>query len=79
MLWDRYRNMTQELNWITSVSNQPMNPIDQVTDAAHLIKKAVSDQYCGFVANPQYRGARSRTRRQGFTTTRRRIRQSSQP
>jgi peptide/nickel transport system substrate-binding protein len=55
--WDRYSNMTQELNWIKSISNEPMNPIYQVTDAAYLVKKAVSDQYYEFVANPRFSGS----------------------
>ena len=56
-LWDRYSNMTQELNWIKSISNSPMNAIYQVTDAAYIIKKAVSDQYYEVVANPHYSGS----------------------
>jgi peptide/nickel transport system substrate-binding protein len=55
--WDRYSNMTQELNWIKSIANEPTNPIYQVTDAAYLIKKAVSDQYYEFVANPKFSGS----------------------
>jgi len=55
-LWDRYANMTQELKWINSIANQPMNPIYQVVDGAYKIEKAVPNQYYEFVANPKYSG-----------------------
>lgn len=56
--WDRYSNMTSELKWILSIANQPTNPIYQITDGAYLFKKAVTDQYYEFVANPHYSGTK---------------------
>ncbi len=55
--WDRYSNPTQELNWIKSISNSPTNPVYQVTDGAYLFKKAVTNQYYEFVANPNFSGS----------------------
>jgi len=55
--WDRYSNMTQELKWINSIGNQPYNPIYQVTDGAYLFKKAVTNEYYEFVANPHFSGS----------------------
>ncbi len=55
-LWDKYSNMTKELNWINSIANSPSNPIYQVTDAAYILYKAVNDQYWEFKANPNYSG-----------------------
>jgi len=55
-LWDRYSNMTQELNWIKSISTKALNPIYQVVDGPYVIKKAVTNSYWEFKANPHYDG-----------------------
>lgn len=59
--WDRYANMTQELTWIKSISNDPSNSVYQVVDGPYVIRKAVPNQYYTFVANPRYSGPRKPT------------------
>lgn len=55
--WDRYSNMTQELNWIKKVGVTPSNPVYQVVDGPYQIQKAVANSYWTFKANPHYDGA----------------------
>jgi peptide/nickel transport system substrate-binding protein len=55
-VWDRYSNMTQELQWIKSIGNAPFNPVYKVQDGPYILKKAVTDQYWEFVANPHFSG-----------------------
>ena len=47
---------SQELNWLKSISNSPMNPVYQVVDGPYRIAKVVPNNYWKYVANPHYNG-----------------------
>lgn len=55
--WDKYGSMKQELAWIQSIGNAPLNAAYQVVDGPYRIAKVAPNQYWKFVANPHYSGA----------------------
>src|SRR5579875_474549 len=55
--WDRYRNMTRELEWIKQISNEPLKPIYKIVDGPYDIARYVPDQYWLYEANPHFDGS----------------------
>jgi len=55
-VWNKYANMTKELNWINSVAANAANPVYKVIDGPYNISKAVEGQYYVYTWNPNYSG-----------------------
>ncbi len=59
-VWNRYPdNMTQELQFIASVANQPTNAVYKVVDGPYQFGAMVPNDYWSFVPNPRYGGQKS--------------------
>ena len=59
-VWDRYPgNMNQELNFIKSVANSPMNGVYKVVDGAYHIQSATPNNQWVFVPNKSFAGHKS--------------------
>jgi len=59
--WDQYGNLNQELTWINSIANKPLNPVYKVIDGPYRLTKSVPDQYWEFSINPRYTGPKKPT------------------
>ncbi len=60
-VWDVHpNNMTRELQFISSVSNQPTNKVYDVVDGPYKFSAMAPNQYWSFVPNPSYGGQKSR-------------------
>ncbi|WP_028962181.1 peptide ABC transporter substrate-binding protein [Sulfobacillus thermosulfidooxidans] len=56
-VWNKYpNNMTQELKFIQSVSNEPTNPLYDVVDGPFKFAKWAPNQYWELVPNPNFGG-----------------------
>jgi peptide/nickel transport system substrate-binding protein len=55
-VWGKYASLNRELAWISSIGDNPSNPVYQVVDGPYRPLKAVPDEYWEFAANPRYDG-----------------------
>jgi peptide/nickel transport system substrate-binding protein len=56
-VWDKYpNNMTQELQYIASLWNEPSNPVYKVIDGPYGYGTYVNNEYWTLVANPKFSG-----------------------
>ncbi len=59
-VWDKYpNNMTQEMHFINSVANSPMNSVYDVVDGAYHIQSATANSQWVFVPNKKFGGHQS--------------------
>ncbi len=57
-VWDKYTNMTQELKWLYSMGNKPLNAAFRVVDGPYDVSRYVPSEYWTMQANPRYDGHR---------------------
>lgn len=59
-VWDKYpNNMSQEMSFINSVANSPLNPVYSVVDGPYKLSSYQANNYWDFVPNPNYDGHKS--------------------